>query len=308
MSEGYLPQNQRQKSAVSFVITDRDVDICRVLNRYRFLRSGQIKRLVFPNTTTMQSTRRRLKYLYHHGYVGRIEPFIQVGKGSAETAYFLDKAGRTLLLELEEPLGNHSNNSSIKHPFLDHALDISEFRIHLEMATAESEIVALHRFVADHEIKKSTQKAIGRKRYRLFDSIIHPVNRKNYTVYPDALIVLRGKGRYESFQRLYFLEIDRGTEGLSVLRDKLIGYNLYYQEAIFKKYGAFSDFRVLIQTTSAKRQQNILDTFVDQAGASMVWITHQSLVSESSILHAPIWLNYQGDNMTLLKPKEEDPN
>ncbi len=297
-----LPRSTRKPAAVNFRLTARDLDILRSLAKYKYLRTGQVRRLNFLDNKSIQSARRRLKYLYHHGFVGRIEALVQTGNGASETAYFLERKG-------QEILGNEFDFSSVskkqdrvKPQYLNHALDVSEFQLVLESALADNKSAELVRFVADHELKNIAAKAVGRKRYKLFDQINHPVNKKSYTVYPDALVILQGAGKLSAYKQLYFVEIDRGTEGLRIIRDKVIGYRLYADQRIFKKFGKFQDFKVLIQTTSEKRKRNIQETVADMIGGERVWVTSQTEVTPQSLLSGNIWLDNEAKTQSIIKP------
>ena len=288
-------------AGVRFTLTGRDVEMLKTIERFRYIRTGQLHRLHFPKGSTLQGIRRRLKYLFHNRYVGRVEPFVQIGHGSAETAYHIGREGVKLLEELGVETTYYRKANQVKHQFLHHALDISEFRVHLELALRDHAVVQLHRFTADFELKARTDAAVGRRRYKLYDEIVHPVNKQSYTVYPDALIILRGKGEYAKFQKLYFLEVDRSTEGLRIIQDKVIGYNLYRRENVFKKFGAFDDFQVLFQAPSQKRAGNIRQALTDLEGTESVWVTSADQISEDSILGSAIWTDHTLAPQRLLK-------
>ncbi len=295
----------RKKPPRRFRLTDRDIEIIHAVNRYRYLRTGQIQRLLFPENGSIQSCRRRLRNLSDlgHRYLAKIEPYVQIGKGSAETAYYLDKQGEALLKEFGNPLISYTRRSSgqVKHHFLDHALDLSEFRLVLERALLHHSTITLHRFTADFEIKEHTQTALGKKSYKLYHELIHPHHPQPFIVYPDALIILAGKDEHHSKQRLYFLEIDRGTEGMKVIRNKVIGYALYSDQRVFAKFGKFARFRVLIQTHSEKRTENMRKALIGTQGESLVWITSVPRVTEETLLHASIWEDTQGQSHPILK-------
>jgi len=300
MSKAYLPRDSRKD--VSFSLTERDVEILKAVNRYRYMRTSQIWQLIFPDNQTIQAPTRRLKYLYHGGFLGRIQPLLAPGRGtSGEIAYYLDQAGQELLAEYGEDVHIYAKSGQVKRIFLQHALDLSEFRLCIEKALEKSEVVQLHRFVCDFETKKQTENAIGKKRYKLYEEVSHPVSRERFVVYPDGLIILKGRGAYEKFQRLYFLEIDRGTETLERIRQKVIGYNIYLKENIYKKFGAFDGFKVLIQTSSEKRAENIRKHLVDQDGAEVVLVSAVQDVNVDSILTDPIWLNEDNKKTPLMK-------
>jgi hypothetical protein len=292
---------RHREPAVAFALTARDLDILRAVHRCRYLKTSQIQRLVFPDCRTVQSARRRLKYLYHNGYLGRVAPLLVFGKGGGETAYYLDRPGAELLAGEGDPSLAVARAGRVQHRFLEHALDLAEFRVQLERALLAHPVVTLQRFTADFELKAHTEAAIGKKRYQLYDDVVHPTNRQRYIVYPDALIVLQGKDAFADFRRLFFLEIDRGSEGLHVIRDKVIGYNLYRRLDVYKKFGPFDRFRVLLQTSSPRRAAHLRTALTDLEGADLVWLTDVFQVREQTLLAAPIWTDSAGVARTLLK-------
>ena len=283
------------------MLTDRDVAILEALNNYRYMRTGQIHRLLFSGNSSMQSARRRLKYLYHHKFVGRVVPYVQIGSGMPETAYFLDRAGVDYLKGLDRPVKLWRKASKVKHQFLQHAIDLSEFRLSLETALTGHQHLSLDTFIADFEVKSETK---GRELYKLYSELIHSSNRQSYVIYPDALVILKWEDDNSSEKSLYFVEIDRGTEGLERIREKVIGYSLYANQGIYKKYGNFSSknpFRVLFQTNSEKRVKNIRAALVDQENSSLVWVTDNSKVNPDSLLYNPIWIDSENNLKSLLK-------
>ena len=298
----YTPVMQRQKG-VRFRIQSRDFEILRAVNRYRYLRTNQIKRLVFPENRSVQSARKRLKYLFHNGFLGRINPFVAPGAGQPDTAYFLEKNGAELLMSEfpDEEIRLYGKAGLVKYAFLTHALELSEFRMYLEIAQKDHPRIQLGKFIADFEIKSHLQNAVGKKRFKLYHEVEHPIDRRKYLVYPDALIILKGKGEYEHVQKLFFLEIDRGTEGLRRIQEKIIGYHLYKSQGVFHKYGNFPKFKVLIQTTSPRRVESMRKTLTDLAGTELVWITDQKQIWEDSVLEKPIWLDHERNIKSILK-------
>jgi hypothetical protein len=296
----------RRKAEVPFLLTERDLAVLQAVDRCRYLRTGQIHRLVFPDCRSNQSARRRLKYLYHNGYLGRVTPFLQAGQGSAEMAYFLDRTGADCLREAglpvrSPPTRDRSARNGVRRAYPAHTLDIAEFRVQLECALRDHPILELHRFVADFELTEPTRDAIGNRRYRLHAEVCHPVSKQSYQVYPDALLILRGRGDYRAFQRLVFLEIDRGTAPLHVIREKVIGYNLYRQHGIHRKFGRFDRFRVLLQTSSPKRAGNIRSALTDQDGADLVWVTDVAHVTPETVLEGEVWLDAERRLRSVLK-------
>jgi len=276
------------------------LEILQALGRYRYLRTGQIARLIFPENGTQQSARRRLKYLYHAGYIGRIQPLGESAISTGEMAYHLERAGLEMLEE--DTLPSFSMKNQVKPGFLRHALAVSEFRLNLELAVKSHPEIQLHRVIMDFELRAHTNNAIGRRKYRLFDEVVDPIGKRKIAVHPDLLFVLRAGDDERSFQRLFFVEVDRGTEGLRVIADKLTGYHLYKRENVFKKYGEFDDFRVLIQTNSEKRAQNIGDAAKNFCDAIDVWTAPQQRADRMNLLHGRFWQsNRENERQSLLR-------
>lgn len=289
-----------------FRMTERDIAILQAVNRYRYLRTSQIKRLLFAGNTTKQSVLKRLRCLSDPGYayLQKIQPYVQAGRAAPETAYFLGRAGIELLKAQGEKVLSyaHGNSGRVKHHFLEHALELSEFRTKLELALRQAPSVALQRFTADFELKEQGAKGMGLKGYKLYHTVEDAPSRRSFEVYPDALIILRGTGDHESVQRLYFLEVDRGTEPLELVRQKIFGYHYFRQQGVFRKYGCFHQdrFRVLLQTGSPKRAANIRAALQGSDGEDLVLITAAEQVREETILKQPIWERISGRKFSLV--------
>lgn len=302
-------ERPRQSSAETpvFQLTERDIEIIRTVNQYRYLRTGQIARLLFPENRSRQSAQRRLRLLSHpgHRYLDKIQPYAQQGKEGAgnDTAYFLGAAGVELLRQNDEEIQppGHGSAGRASPSFLEHALDLSEFRLKMELALRGHPLLELHRFTMDFELKEGLSRRLRRKAYKLHHEIHHPRVNKTFLVYPDALIILRGRDRLRNQQRLFFLEIDRSSMSLGRIRDKIIGYHLFLEQNVFRKYGAFTRFRVLLQTNSPRRADNIRTALADIEGEELVWITDESQVTGDSILAGRIWCDFQNRRQCIVR-------
>jgi hypothetical protein len=63
-----FPRFKRSPEPTSLQLTQRDFEIIRLINRYRFLRSSQLATLIAGSS---QQIFRRMRLLYHHGYLER---------------------------------------------------------------------------------------------------------------------------------------------------------------------------------------------------------------------------------------------
>lgn len=285
-------------------LTGRDLDVLRALNRYRYLRTGQLRRLLFAGSS-LQATRRRLQKLSHPGYryLGKIAAAAQLLGDHAETAYFLESGGAALLTRLEEKLVPYprSHPGRVRHYFLEHALTLSEFRLQLELALTGHARAQLRRFVSEHELKEGAERRLSKEAYRLYHEFPHPHRPLPYVVHPDALFILAGSGPYSGRQRLYFVEIDRGSEHLGVLRDKVTGYRLLAAAGSYRKFGDFPDFRLLIQAPSPRRAANIRTALAGQQGEELAWVAAAPAITPASVLSEPVWTDHENKAQALLR-------
>lgn len=296
--------NRRAKGGVRFRLTERDISIIHAINRYRYMRTGQINRLIFQGNKSKQSCQKRLKYLFHNGFLDRIFPYIQQGVDDGETsdlAYRLDKQGVEYLRGSGEDIPYSTRNRRIKYEFLQHALDLSEFRVNLELALQDMPHIQLRLFVPDFMQKEGATGLTGLHRYRLYDEIRDPGTGEMVIFRPDAMVVLEAVR--SQARRLYFVEIDRGTEGLQVIRRKIRAYQLYSRNQLFSKFGKFQDFSVLFQTSSERRTTNMVKLAGEMDFGANLFASYVKDVSEKTLLTGAIWQRSAGEPMSLLKPQ-----
>lgn len=287
----------------SFVITERDVNIMRALGQYRYLSVSQIRRLFFTESVNAQAANGRLRRLYHSGLIHKVAPYQRLGEPASEFVYFLDKKGAQYLDDIGFPTATWRKAKEVKRQFLQHALDLSDFRINLELGLKQQELVTLDTFIPDFQMRRGAHQYTSSHRYELYTELVSPINRRSYVIYPDALILLTAERNGQTYDRLYFLEIDRGTHGLEKLREKIHGYYLYHAKGLHKPLlHTGDDFVVLFQTSSAKRASNLRDTLTGYVGSDRVWVTNYDRVDENSLLFDPIWLTIDGEAKTILNP------
>lgn len=282
------------------VLYEKDAEILRSLNTFRYLKTEQIQRLVFPNCKTSMILRRRLKYLHHARFVGRIIPFEQAGNGRFSCVYYIDQQGIAYLRENGQKVLSCPQSVRTRQMFLRHALDVSEFRIALEFSLQQNLVCTICDVVLDFELKAGTEKAVGVEKYRLNQKVKYGKN-KVFHVFPDMSFILQGIGNHDHFQKLFFVEIDHGTMGLNKIQEKIAGYNAFLKRDFCKRLGIgrFSSFKVLLQTHSEKRAKAIFKALQSVKGKHLVWITHRDLVNERSVLQEKIWLNAHGERKSM---------
>src|SRR5712692_9609042 len=128
MASSRLPRFKRASTAAAMQLTERDREIIRLVERHRYIRSCHICSLI---PSSPQQLLRRLKLLYHHGFLER--PRAQLDYyhhgGSRHIVYGLGNKGAALL---QQELGVKSQqrdwgeeNRSTGRIFLEHALLVS---------------------------------------------------------------------------------------------------------------------------------------------------------------------------------------
>ncbi|MBO6792094.1 MAG: replication-relaxation family protein [Dinoroseobacter sp.] len=299
-----LSRHKREpRKLPNFKITERDVEIMRALGRYRYLSVSQIRRLFFPSSVDTQAANGRLRKLFHSGYIHKAEPYSRLAQPQSEYIYLLDKKGAEYLAKIGKAERSWRKGRDVKQAFLQHALDLSEFRINLELALSKQDVVYLDTFIPDFQMRSRAQDYASRHRYELYTELVSPINRRSYVIYPDALIILKAERNGKVHDRLLFLEIDRGTHGLEKIREKVHGYYLYHAKGLHRPIlENNTDFTVLFQTSSERRADNIREILAGYIGSERVWVTDYAQVDETSILFAPIWKGVSGHPKSILKP------
>jgi hypothetical protein len=317
-----LPRFQRKRSAIpAFEITDRDEEILKIVARHRFVTSAQITALIdaiYPDASEQQILR-RLQLLFHSGHLSRPKAQVdayRAGGGARPMVYSLGNRGIDLL--------------AAKHGFrrvsvdwtakartairgeIDHALEITEFMVALEIACRRRGTLQLIHFdeilatLAPEETRKSRrpyQWPVS-LRWQGKDIIIHPT--------PDRIFGIRDLERPEGRnQKFVFLEADRGTmpttrrnlTQTSYLR-KLVGYGFTYKYDIHAKRYGLPNVRVLTVTPGRQRIANIIAAYRDHTATLVspkffLFADRQSLRRAEDFLDYP-WLDAAGEQHRLL--------
>jgi hypothetical protein len=228
-------------------LTPRDVEILRLVQRHRFLRSHQLSALIGGSR---QQLLRRLQSLYHHGFVER--PLSQIDYyqrgGSQSMVYGLSNRGAAHLSRADghsvPRLDWNARNRHTTRLFLEHALMISEIIVALELAACSIPGV---RILHHDETPKWKIPMRG-------SALV--------TVIPDALFSIE----HNDTSILFALEADRGTMPVqsanrlrSSIARKLTAYEASWRGNIFRQRFGASRVQVLTITTSTARLASITE-------------------------------------------------
>jgi len=265
-----IPRNKRIKQAPRMILQNRDEEIILSVYENRFLRRDQIERLFFGNTA---SCNQRLMKLYQNKYLDRL--FQPVSFGSTQAVYGLDKRGADIVaLELgvdRSEIHWKRRDNRVEFLFLEHTLDIAEFRLSLEQAIQKDRTANILFW--------------QREGKELQDRVKDPKGNSNYLpINPDAFFGIRS----QEGKSFYFVEIDMGTESNQRFRSKITAYKQYWKTKKYQEKYNFNSFRVLTVTTTEKRLNNLLTKTGEAGGKNMFLFTTKASINRDMIL-GDIW-------------------
>src|ERR1039457_2430947 len=255
-----LPRFKRTSPVARMWLTPRDRAIIRLIHRHRFLRSPQIMALLDGSP---QHLLRRLKLLYHHGYLER--PRCQIDSyyrpGSRHIIYGLgNKSLAFLKQELNVDFREVSwgeKNRGVGRIFLEHTLLVSDVMVSLELACRKHDGV---RLLYEDELALRSEQQPFQWRVKTQGGI-------RLGVIPDRVFALEYTNQNAQLERVhFFLEADRGT--MPVVRSgltqtsfyrKLIAYEATWTQKIHQRRLGIHRFRVLTVTTVAARVTSLLE-------------------------------------------------
>ena len=248
------PRFKRASTVAPIQLTKRDREIIRLVHRHRFLRSHQIVALL---DESQQQVLRRLKLLYHHGYLTRPRAQLEYYErcGTRPMVYGLSsKGGRLLEQELGITVSGKENDDGIGRMFLEHAILVSDVMVSLELACRKSGGVRL--LYEDQLALQSLQWRVKARDHGVTLGVV-----------PDRVFALEYADQDGEMQRVYFfLEADRGT--MPVVRSgltqtsfyrKLIAYEATWTQKVHQRKLGIHRFRVLTVTTNAMRVTSLLE-------------------------------------------------
>ena len=68
---------------------------------------------------------------------------------------------------------------------------------------------------------------------------------------------------------------------------------------MFRKFGDFNRFRVLLQTHSEKRLLLLRETLANVKGGELVWLAAAPGISEATILTGAVWKDIKGQQRSI---------
>lgn len=295
------PRFRRASEPPAFRVTDSDLDIIRLLARYRFLRSTHIAALTGRSRDRVNA---RLSRLFHAGYIDR--PRAQLDyyptAGSASMVYALADRGARLLIEQDglqfSNIEWSRKNRQVGRPFIEHQLEVIDFYVSLQLACHGREDVKL---ITPEEIiaEFPDQRFEARNPFKLTvnvsqDGVMHQVG-----LIPDLVFGLRFP---DGSRRCFMVEIDRGTMPVtrSDIRQtsfarKMRAYLSAHAARQHERQFGWRNFRTLVATTDENRMRTMMKALDNiriprSAGPGLFLFTHRFDPANTSVLETS-WLD-----------------
>jgi hypothetical protein len=288
MNSTRLPRFTRSLVVAHIQLTERDCKIIRLVDRHRFLRSSQIVALIDGSS---QSILRRLKLLYHHGFLERPRAQLEYYRqsGSHHIIYGLGNKGGTLLKqEFGIALRRVSwgeKNRAVGRIFLEHALLVSDVMVTIELACRKRGF----RLLTEKELAPPDKKQPFRCRVSIN-------NRLKHEIIPDRVFALEfpdADGKHQ--RRYFFLEADRGTMPVkrrnlsqTSFYRKLLAYEATWSQNLHRTLFGFNRFRVITVTTIPGRRESLMEVCSElERGRGLFLFADHSILSGD--IFSPVW-------------------
>lgn len=273
-------------------ITERDLELLKLLARYRYLRSNFLH--AFLGGASEKRFKERLGHLYHDARLinrpGQQWQFANCRYMPA--VYELDEAGARVLRDC----GQDFVPARVARPSRQfaHTLMVSEALASIELGARASRGL---RFISAHEVLSKAPERTGKTRhpFELPVSIScagagGKAQRAEFRLVPDAVFGLEYPGKT---YRFFALEADRNTMPCtrSDLRQssfikKLLAYRAVAAQQLHRTFLGVPNLLVLVVTTDETHMQNLMTAVTDQIGGSTMFL-FKATPQVGNVLRAP---------------------
>jgi hypothetical protein len=296
---------RRSSSGKRIELTDRDIELFKLLNRYRYLRSDFLYAFLGGNSETR--FKERLGHLYHDGrHINRPAQQWQFANcRHMPLIYELDARAEQVLRQLgliqsDSPLLNKGRAGACRQ--FAHELLISDCIASIELGVREN---AGLRFISWQEIlAKAPEKTrtLGNP-FELAVSVSHAFSksrgeqRADIAIVPDALFGLEYTTHGQKSYRFFALEADRNQMPVarSNLRQssylkKILAYRAISAQNIHKSHIGLPNFIVLNVITNERHMRSImalLDELTAKKGSQMFLFKSISTLGDFRVTPSP---------------------
>lgn len=307
--EAAVPAKLKRRSRMSrrasdkrIELTPRDLEIFRLLARYRYLRSTYIHALV--GGKSQKRLIEQLGHLYHEGgYLDRpAQQWQAINARYMPVVYELGEAGSRAL----EAAGSSEAGSSLElkahhreHRQFNHELMICEILGSIELGTRAD---AALRFIPSHEVLAKAPETTRRlaNPFAVPISVSHKIGDKIHSwdkpLVPDALFGIEYATEGQKRYRFFALEADRNSEPImratlqqSSFARKIVQYREVIAQTIHKTYWGLPNLFVLTVTTNERHTKNMMQRVAELTeGKGSPFLLFKTMPSLASLEHAPL--------------------
>jgi hypothetical protein len=287
-------------------ITDRDVEILRLLSRYRYLRSHHLHTLI--GGKSHKRFIERLGDLYHEGgYVNRPpQQWQAINARYMPAVYELGEAGERLLIDQGmlnadlAPLQRQGRHGAVRQ--FHHDLMICDILASIEigvLADKSLRLVSSQEILASPKTPEATRRAVNPFAIPVSITYMSPraneVERWDKPLIPDAIFGIEYLSDGKKTYRFFALEADRNTEPIyrgnlhqaSYLRKILQYREIAARKAHLTHFG-LPNLLVLNVTTNEQHMRNILQFVGDiTEGKGCTYFLFKTMPSLASLEKAP---------------------
>jgi hypothetical protein len=290
----------RKRTGKRIQLTERDLEVFRLLARYRFLRSTHLHALA--GGRSYKRFIERLGNLYHEGgYIDRPKQQWQaINARYMPAVYELGEAGRTVLAQYgAAPAGGHGHRPSRHY---HHELMICDILSSIEIGAhvdPSLRFISWPEILASPKMPETTRKAARPMAVRV--PIIHPgfgtgkSHRIDRPLVPDALFGLEYTASGSKQYRFFALEADRNTEPIvrsnprqsSYLR-KILQYREIGARSVYKTLWGLPNLLVVNVTINDRHRMNIMGLVNELTkGKGCTFLLFGTIPSLGSLEQAP---------------------
>lgn len=233
--------SRQQLEEVEGRLSERDKQILIATQRYRYLLTTQIQRLLFTDAATPtaahRATARAVKRLKELGVIDHLARRIGgVRAGSGGLVWYLTHAGERLLRLGEQPASPARRFFEPSPYFLAHSLAVAEVAVKLTELCREGRETKLSTLQLEPECWRT---------YSEYGSML--------SLKPD-LFATTISGQYED---CWFIEVDLDTESPTKIIDKCERYHKYYRSGLEQQEAGVFPLTVWIVPTVERKKQLI---------------------------------------------------
>lgn len=268
-------------------LTHRDLAIMELVYTHGGVTADAVRRRHFTTLGARSACYARIQKLVAAGYLNRHRLPASNGIGSGKAFLTIGPSARPILAQaLGLSRTELARSTRARAPgFILHHLSVSDFRLSLELACAQSPTCTLLEWTDETELRRSP--------IRVKDPA--GKNGELLPLIPDgAFTLVLADGTEQDFH----LEVDLATLAPKRLRTKL---------SLYLHHGRKSPTPVLWVVPSTQRQQQVARYGLEEArkvsaDPTIFWVTTQANIAEHTILTSPVWQVVGGPSAISLAP------